>query len=197
MGFALPNIEAPLLKTTNCLLAPTAKELPAPMLDNPCIRCGMCEQACPVGLLPQQMLWAAKNRELDAAELHNLNDCIECGACAYVCPSRIPLVHYYRYAKGELRQEAADNAQSERARMRFEARQERLEREKTEKEVRRKARAEAAAKALAAKQAQQEATDSGATVAAKDPSDDPIKAALERSAAKRKAKADATPKETE
>jgi electron transport complex protein RnfC len=197
MGFALPNIEAPLLKTTNCLLAPTAKELPAAMLDNPCIRCGMCEQACPVGLLPQQMLWAAKNRELDAAELHNLNDCIECGACAYVCPSRIPLVHYYRYAKGELKQEAADNAQSERARMRFVARQDRLEREKLEKEVRRKARAEAAAKALAAKKAQQAATDAGETVATKDPSDDPIKAALERAAAKRKAKADATPKETE
>lgn len=197
MGFAIANIDAPLLKTTNCLLAPTAKELPAPILDNPCIRCGMCEQVCPVGLLPQQMLWAAKNRELDAAELHNLNDCIECGACAYVCPSRIPLVHYYRYAKGELRQEAADNAQSERARMRFEARQDRLEREKVEKEVRRKARAEAAAKALATKKAQQTAADTGDVMEAKDPTDDPIKAALERAAAKRKAKADVGPKETE
>jgi electron transport complex protein RnfC len=197
MGFAIPNIDAPLLKTTNCLLAPTAKELPAPIMDNPCIRCGMCEQACPAGLLPQQMHWAAKNRELDSAELHSINDCIECGACAYVCPSRIPLVHYFRYAKGELRQDAADTQLSERARKRFEARQDRLEREKIEKEVRRKARAEAAAKALAAKKAQQAATDAGDSPVHKDPNDDPIKAALERAASKRKAKAEANAKDPE
>ncbi|MDN3649282.1 electron transport complex subunit RsxC [Reinekea marina] len=197
MGFAVPSTKAPVIKTTNCLLAPTAKELPAPMPDNPCIRCGMCEQACPAGLLPQQLLWAAKNRELESAELHNINDCIECGACAYVCPSRIPLVQYYRYAKGEIRQEAADHAQSERARMRFEARQARLEREKLEKEVRRKARAEAAAKALAAKKAAQEKAPEVADASAKTAKDDPIKAALERAAAKRKAKEAAQAKDNE
>ena len=179
MGFAVPDITAPIIKTTNCLLAPTRAELPAPIVDNPCIRCGMCEQACPVNLLPQQMHWAAKNRHLEAAELHSVQDCIECGACAYVCPSRIPLVQFFRYAKGELRQEEKDLQDSERARKRFENRQARLEREKQEKEERRKARAEAAAKALAEKKAK--AGDS----ATSESQDDPVKAALARASAKK------------
>lgn len=180
MGFAIPDITAPLVKTTNCLLAPTKRELPAPIMDNPCIRCGLCEQACPAGLLPQQMLWASKNRDLNSADLHSLPDCIECGACAYVCPSRIPLVHYFRYAKGELKQEQQESIESERARLRFENRQARLEREKEEKEAKRKARAAAAAKAQAEKRARE-----GDASAQKD---DPVKAALERAAAKKQAK---------
>jgi electron transport complex protein RnfC len=183
MGFALPDITAPIIKTTNCLLAPTKKELPPPIPDNPCIRCGMCEQACPAGLLPQQLLWASKNRQLESAELHSISDCIECGACSFVCPSRIPLVQYFRYAKGEIRQERRDTFESDRARQRFENRQARLEREQVEKELRRKARAEAAAKALAEKKAKE-----GNDAPAKD---DPIKAALERAAAKRAEKTEA------
>ncbi|WP_108125555.1 electron transport complex subunit RsxC [Saccharospirillum mangrovi] len=174
MGFALPDITAPLVKTTNCLLAPTRRELPKPQPDNPCIRCGQCEQVCPAGLLPQQLLWAAKSRNLDSAELHSIADCIECGACAWVCPSQIPLVHYYRYAKGEIRQEREEQDQSDRARARFEARQARLEKEQQEKEARRAARAQAAAEAQARKQ-----VESG------DGSADPVQAALERARAKR------------
>jgi electron transport complex protein RnfC len=186
MGFAIPDIAAPIVKATNCILAPTKKELPAPMIDNPCIRCGLCEQACPVNLLPQQMLWASRNRQLDAAALHSLPDCIECGACSFVCPSHIPLVHYFRYAKGEIRQEAEDHRKAEQARIRFENRQARLEREKIEKEQRRKARAEAAAKALAEKnKAQPEGAD---TIKDNPAKDDPIKAALARAAAKKKEK---------
>lgn len=183
MGFAIPDIAAPIVKATNCILAPTRKELPTPMFDNPCIRCGMCEQVCPVNLLPQQMLWASRNRQLDNAALHSLPDCIECGACSFVCPSNIPLVQYFRYAKGEIRQEEQDNRKAEQAKIRFENRQARQEREKQEKEQRRKARAEAAAKALAAKkQAQPEGSD--ATTEA----EDPIKAALARAAAKKQEK---------
>ncbi|WP_127555589.1 electron transport complex subunit RsxC [Saccharospirillum alexandrii] len=177
MGFAIPDITAPLMKTTNCLLVPTRKELPRPMPDNPCIRCGLCEQACPVNLLPQQLFWASKHRDLDAAELHSINDCIECGACAYVCPSRIPLVQYYRYAKGELRNEQEEQIKSERARARFEARQARLEKERLEKEARRKARAKAAAEARAAK------AENGS--GEPDAQDDAIKAAMARAKAKK------------
>ena len=49
------------------------------------------------------MFWHAKAKEYDKAEEYDLFDCIECGACAYVCPSEIPLVHYYRQAKSEIR----------------------------------------------------------------------------------------------
>ncbi|PTY36308.1 electron transport complex subunit RsxC [Saccharospirillum sp. MSK14-1] len=174
MGFALPDITAPLSKTTNCLLVPAKNELPPSQIDNPCIRCGQCEQVCPAGLLPQQLFWAAKSRDLDSAELHSLGDCIECGACAWVCPSHIPLVHYYRYAKGEIRHEREEQIKSERARARFEARQARLEKEQQEKEARRAARAKAAAEAQARKQAE-----------AGEASSDPVQAALERARAKR------------
>lgn len=153
MGYALSSPDAPLVKTTNCLLAPSAEELPLAEPAQACIRCGLCVDACPAELLPQQLYWFARSQEHEKAEHHNLFDCIECGACSYVCPSAIPLVHYYRHAKSEIRQHRQEHEKSDRARIRFEARQERLEREKREKEAKRKARAEAAAKAQAAKQA--------------------------------------------
>lgn len=154
MGFTLPDTSVPVVKTTNCLLAPTEKELP---LNNPataCIRCGLCAQACPAGLLPQQLYWFSRAQEFDKAEQHNLFDCIECGACSYVCPSSIPLVQYYRYAKGAIHEERLANLKSEQARERFENRLARQEREQAEKEAKRKARAEAAAKAQATKSAE-------------------------------------------
>lgn len=151
MGVALANQRVPVIKTTNCLLLPTRKELPLAGPEMPCIRCGHCEQACPAGLLPQQLLFYAKNKELERLEQQNLFDCIECGACAYVCPSDIPLVQYYRFGKGEIRREQAEQEKSDRAKARFEARQARLEAEQAEKEAKRQARAEAARKASEAK----------------------------------------------
>lgn len=157
MGFTLPNLDVPVIKTSNCLLAPTAKELPLNDMAMACIRCGQCAEACPSELLPQQLYWFSKSDEFDKAEQHNLFDCIECGACSYVCPSQIPLVQYYRYAKGAIREERAATQKAEQARERFEARIERQEREKAEKEAKRKARAEAAAAAKAAKAAAESA----------------------------------------
>jgi len=157
MGFTLQQTNIPTVKTSNCILAASPKELPQPDPAMACIRCGMCSEACPAELLPQQLYWFAKGQEFEKAEHHNLFDCIECGACSYVCPSSIPLVQYYRYAKGEVRQIKADQEKSNQARERFEFRQERIEREKEEKEAKRKARSEAAAKAQAAKKAAAEA----------------------------------------
>ena len=93
------------------------------------------------------MFWHAKATEFEKAEHLNLFDCIECGACSYVCPSSIPLVQYYRFAKGEIRLQRAEQQKSGRARVRFEARQQRLDREQQEKDQRRKDRALAAVEA--------------------------------------------------
>lgn len=153
MGFELPSLEAPVIKTTNCILAAGDSEFPDPDAEQACIRCGYCAEACPAQLLPQQLYWFARSDQFDKAELYHLSDCIECGACAYVCPSSIPLVQYYRYAKGKITQQRADTLKSDRARERFEARQQRLEREAAEKEAKRRARAEAAAAAQKAKAA--------------------------------------------
>ena len=151
MGFTLSSDELPILKASNCILAPSQKELPANDIASACIRCGLCTEACPADLLPQQLYWFSKSGELDKAEQHNIADCIECGACSYVCPSQIPLVQYYRHAKGEIKEERAAHEKSSRSKIRFEARQDRLDREAAEKEAKRQARAAAAEKAQAAK----------------------------------------------
>ena len=154
MGFTLDNPDVPVIKTTNCVIAGSPREFPAPPPAQPCIRCSMCADSCPMELLPQQLFWFSQSQEFGKAEQHNLFDCIECGACSYVCPSSIPLVQYYRYSKGEIRKQREEQAKSDRARERFEARQARLERDQAEKEAKRKARAEAAAQAQAEKRAQ-------------------------------------------
>ena len=140
MGFALPHTALPAVKTTNCLLAPTATELPPPPPAQPCIRCGMCAQACPASLLPQQLYWYAQAGDHANLERQNLFDCIECGACAWVCPSSIPLVQYYRASKGAIRAAREQQCNADNARRRFESRQARIEQQEREKEARRAAR---------------------------------------------------------
>jgi len=137
MGFALHRTDLPVIKTTNCVLAATAANLPAPQPVMPCIRCGACADACPVNLLPQQLYWHAKNKDLDKVQEYNLFDCIECGCCSYVCPSNIPLVQYYRYAKGDIWIREREREKADVARRRHEFRQQRLAQEKAEREARR------------------------------------------------------------
>lgn len=161
MGFTLPSLDVPLIKTSNCLLAASRDELPAPAQALPCIRCGDCTEACPASLLPQQLHFFALGQQHEQLKAHHLFDCIECGACAYVCPSSIPLVQYYRAAKSEIRELEHKQLKAEQSRQRFEQRQERLRREEERKEAERQARAEKAARAKAA---QAEAGSSSAAV---------------------------------
>ncbi|WP_323062810.1 electron transport complex subunit RsxC [Aeromonas jandaei] len=170
MGFTLPHAMVPVVKATNCLLAPTQAELPAPGQEQACIRCSACADACPASLLPQELYWYSKAKEYDKAEKLNLMDCIECGACAWVCPSEIPLVQYYKIAKDDIREARAEAEKAERAKQRFEAKQARFEREKAAREAR---HAEAAA------QRRQAMTAAGG--------EDPVAAALARIKAKQDA----------
>ena len=153
MGYSIDNSQIPVVKTSNCIIAATANEMPEQPDAQACIRCGLCEQVCPAQLLPQQLHWFAKSQEYDKAEQHNLFDCIECGACSFVCPSNIPLVQYYRHAKSSIREQQQDKRKADLARERFEAKQHREERAVEEKAAKRKARAEQAAKAQAEKKA--------------------------------------------
>ncbi|MDB1123452.1 electron transport complex subunit RsxC [Vibrio algarum] len=148
MGFTLPSTSVPITKTTNCLLAPTRKEIAPKHPEVACIRCGQCAEVCPASLLPQQLFWYSKDKDFDKCEELNLSDCIECGACAYVCPSEIPLVHYYRQAKAEIRINKEESESAERAKLRFEERKARLERDKEERESRFKAAAESRRKEM-------------------------------------------------
>ena len=198
MGFALQNLDAPVVKATNCIIAASANELPDAPSEQNCIRCGDCEQVCPAQLLPQQLQWFAKDKDHEKLQQHNLFDCIECGACAYVCPSHIPLVQYYRVAKADIRETHQEQLQAQRAKERYEQRQARLDREKQEREERNRLaneRRKAAMKqnndgdAIAAALARVKAKKAGdaAPDAPKPPQNDRVAAAIARAKAKKAA----------
>ncbi|RKR64421.1 electron transport complex protein RnfC [Yokenella regensburgei] len=136
MGFTLPWLDVPVVKITNCLLAPSATEMGETSEEKGCIRCSACADACPADLLPQQLYWFSKGQQHDKATSHNLADCIECGACAWVCPSNIPLVQYFREEKAEIKAIADEEKRAAEAKIRFEARQARLERDKAARQAR-------------------------------------------------------------
>ncbi|MEG1212701.1 MAG: electron transport complex subunit RsxC, partial [Leclercia sp.] len=138
MGFTLPWLDVPVVKITNCLLAPSASEMGDEPEEKGCIRCSACADACPADLLPQQLYWFSKGQIHEKAKSHNLADCIECGACAWVCPSNIPLVQYFRVEKAEIYAISMEEKRAAEAKARFEARQQRLEREKVAREARHK-----------------------------------------------------------
>ena len=169
MGFNILNDLVPIVKTSNCILAPSKTEMPS-AFDNSsneveCIRCGQCAEVCPSQLLPQELQWSAKAKDHQQLTKLNLFDCIDCGACAYVCPSQIPLVQYYRVAKAEIRQQQQLDIKSEKAKVRFEARKLRLEKDKIAREEKHK-KAAAARKATMNKKTAEGGSASSAVAAA-------------------------------
>ncbi|WP_456417702.1 electron transport complex subunit RsxC [Thiolapillus sp.] len=149
MGFTLGNDQVPVTKGANCLLLASKEEAPDPDKALPCIRCGKCVEVCPAQLLPQQLYWYARAKDLDKTREYNLFDCIECGCCSWVCPSHIPLVQYYRFAKTETWAMEKEKQQAEEARRRHEARTERLERLERERKARLRQKKEALEKKTA------------------------------------------------
>lgn len=149
MGAVLPHAKVPIVKGTSGILAFNKDEIATPE-SGPCIRCGTCTSACPMGLLPLEMAARIGAGHLNDAESLGLADCIACGCCAYVCPSHIPLVQYFSHAKGELSAQARSRLRNEATKRLAAERALRLERETIEK-------AEAAARRKAARAAQKAA----------------------------------------
>lgn len=149
MGITIPHAEVPIVKGTNGVLALSRSEIAAHSAG-PCIRCGRCVQACPVGLVPLEMAARTRAGDIGGAEERGLGDCISCGSCAYVCPASIPLTQYFNFGKGELAARAQARRKADRTRKLAEARQARLERQKA-------ARAAAAAKRKAERAAKEAA----------------------------------------
>ncbi len=160
MGMQLPDLRVPVVKGTSGILALGAAEV-AEREPAPCIRCGSCVRACPVGLLPLEMAHRIASADFSGAVGLGLKDCIACGCCAYVCPARIPLVQYFNHARGELAARERAKLRAEAARKLAAARAERIEREareKAEAAARRKAERDAARKAAAPATTTEEAT---------------------------------------
>lgn len=132
-GKAVTTDAVPLVKSTNCVLV--SSQTPSPGPEMPCIRCGDCAAVCPVQLLPQQLFWYACADDEKKMREFGLTDCIECGCCDLVCPSHIPLTADFRVAKGRIRELADEKARAARARQRFEARNQRLDRKQVEREA--------------------------------------------------------------
>lgn len=113
MGLAVPDLDAPVLKNTNAVLALNEKEAKLPTETN-CIRCGRCVASCPMGLAPLDIETAFKLKKPEDLAVLKVNLCMECGCCSYVCPANRPLVQTHKLSKIMLREhEAAVKAQKE------------------------------------------------------------------------------------
>ena len=150
MGFEIPDLAAPVVKATNCVIAGSPTLFPPSPPEMPCIRCGACAEVCPHELQPFELYWFARARNFGKTQEYYLFDCIECGCCSYVCPSHIPLVQYFRFAKSEIWAREREKQAAEAAKERFELRNAREEREQAEK-------AERLAKAAAARASERKA----------------------------------------
>ncbi|WP_461834498.1 4Fe-4S dicluster domain-containing protein [Desulfothermus sp.] len=70
--------------------------------DAVCIKCGLCVEVCPMGLMPLFIFGYSKTKQFDFTKKFYIEKCIECGCCAYVCPVNIPLVQWIKYGKANL-----------------------------------------------------------------------------------------------
>lgn len=101
MGIAVPDLEQPILKNTNAILAFNAKDAVIPE-STACIKCGRCISTCPFGLMPVEIETAYKLGRDDLLDKLKVNICMECGCCSFGCPAHRPLVQTNKLAKARL-----------------------------------------------------------------------------------------------
>lgn len=99
MGFALYSLDIPVTKGTSGILVLPEDEVLHVEDFGPCIRCGRCIEACPMGLMPSMLSVLSEHEFYESTKEYNIFDCFECGSCTFVCPSKRPIVQLIRLAK--------------------------------------------------------------------------------------------------
>ncbi len=102
MGIAVPDLDQPILKNTNAILAFTEKDAKEPKMTN-CIHCGRCTNACPFHLTPFAVERAFQLEDDETLEKLNIMSCMECGCCNFVCPAKRRLVQTNKLSKQRVR----------------------------------------------------------------------------------------------
>ena len=96
MGMSVPDIDMPVIKTSNALLAINRFDMRKP---SACIRCGRCVKACPVNLMPAEIDKAYRIRDIEDLKSLKVMLCMNCGSCTYVCPANRNLAETNQLAK--------------------------------------------------------------------------------------------------
>ncbi len=101
MGRTSVTLDTPVTKGTSGVLVISGAAARR-KVEQPCIRCAACVEACPMGLEPYLLANYGRRRMWPEAEQALAADCIECGSCSYSCPASRPLLDYIRLAKSQV-----------------------------------------------------------------------------------------------
>ncbi len=104
MGIAVPDLNQPILKQTNAILALDAKEIKTPK-TTACIHCGACINHCPFGINVPAISKGYQNADVSMMLKAGAEACMECGCCSFVCPANRPLVQTNKLAKMYLKEQ--------------------------------------------------------------------------------------------